>query len=432
MKRNHPGVVATLTSALLLGVSSVALAQSAAEPAVEGKAGAAAPKRVIEKQGGEAPKAERAEPQAERAEKAADRAERKQQASDAKATRAEERAERKAERAEKKAEKAAKADAKGDKAEAKAAKADADADAKAKKADARAEEAADKADAKAQKADAKAKRAEQAAERKADRVERKAERAERRADQADKKENAAAAAQPDAEKPSDASATAKSEQAKPEAREAVKQTADTEKPADAKRETQAADANAERAEPEKVRTVRLRGERRTRVIDRLAEHRKERKARRYDRANVTISIGSAIPTAWTYYELPPQIVEIEPVYRNYHYVVVEDDYVIVNPRTRKIVKVIRADGSDDDFEVTQRMRRDILNIVDRSGLSISIGALSIDIGKDVPDRFERRRFPADLVDRYPELDDHRYVVTKRNVLVVDPNNGRLVARIARG
>jgi len=54
----------------------------------------------------------------------------------------------------------------------------------------------------------------------------------------------------------------------------------------------------------------------------------------------TISMGSEVPHTVKLAPLPPTIVEIVPQYRSYEYVVVEDDIVIVDPKTMKIVYVI--------------------------------------------------------------------------------------------
>ncbi|MEO1265847.1 MAG: DUF1236 domain-containing protein, partial [Pseudomonadota bacterium] len=392
MKRNRNSAIVALSSAMLISVSSIALAQSSGQPAAEAQPGGSAPKKVLPK-GGEAG-SKRAP---ERRERQADRAEQRQE-------RASERRERKLDQAEKKADqsadKAERAKAKAERTEERAQKkseaAEKRAERKAKQAEQKSEQKAERAE---DKAERKAKRTEQAEERKERRKEQRAE--ERKDRQEDRAERRDARDERNAERADDRKYDAK-------AKQQAERERDEQKPKQADAAADEKPDDKERARAERVRNADLRGERRKRFLDRISEHRKERKARRYDRRpNITISIGSAIPSAWDYYELPPRIVEIEPAYRDYHYVIVEDDYVIVEPRTRKIVKVIRASGGDDAFRVTKRMRRDILDVVGRSGLSISIGNLSIDVGKEVPDRHRRRQFPSELVDTYPGLDDHR-------------------------
>jgi len=51
-------------------------------------------------------------------------------------------------------------------------------------------------------------------------------------------------------------------------------------------------------------------------------------------------MGTEVPRTVKLAPLPPTIVEIVPQYRSYEYVVVQDDIVIVDPKTMKIVYVI--------------------------------------------------------------------------------------------
>jgi hypothetical protein len=56
----------------------------------------------------------------------------------------------------------------------------------------------------------------------------------------------------------------------------------------------------------------------------------------------SIKIGEAVPRAVHLNRLPPRIVEYAPQYRGYEYVLVGEDILIVDPRTLRIVAVIRA------------------------------------------------------------------------------------------
>lgn len=61
--------------------------------------------------------------------------------------------------------------------------------------------------------------------------------------------------------------------------------------------------------------------------------------------NIAIRIGEPVPRNVRFHRLPPEIVSIEPEYRDYEYFSTEDDIVIVEPRTKRIVSQIPRDAS---------------------------------------------------------------------------------------
>jgi uncharacterized protein DUF1236 len=61
--------------------------------------------------------------------------------------------------------------------------------------------------------------------------------------------------------------------------------------------------------------------------------------------NIAIRIGEPVPQSVRFHRLPPEIVSIEPEYRDYEYFSTDDDIVIVEPRTKHIVSQIPRDAS---------------------------------------------------------------------------------------
>lgn len=61
--------------------------------------------------------------------------------------------------------------------------------------------------------------------------------------------------------------------------------------------------------------------------------------------NISIRIGETVPQSVRFHRLPPEIVSIEPEYRDYEYFTTDDDIVIVEPRTKRIVSQIPRDAS---------------------------------------------------------------------------------------
>lgn len=58
--------------------------------------------------------------------------------------------------------------------------------------------------------------------------------------------------------------------------------------------------------------------------------------------NFNVSVGTVVPRTVVLYDLPPVIIEVAPDYREYKYVLADDDTIIViDPDTWEIVDVIK-------------------------------------------------------------------------------------------
>ena len=60
--------------------------------------------------------------------------------------------------------------------------------------------------------------------------------------------------------------------------------------------------------------------------------------------NININVGVDVPGDIDVRPLPPDVVELVPEYRDYDYVVVNDEIAIVQPSTRQVVEVISEGG----------------------------------------------------------------------------------------
>jgi Protein of unknown function (DUF1236) len=69
---------------------------------------------------------------------------------------------------------------------------------------------------------------------------------------------------------------------------------------------------------------------------------KGEKADRLTTVPFSISIGDEVPRSVHYYRLPARVVEYAPQYRDFDYILVGDDILILDPRTHRIVAVISA------------------------------------------------------------------------------------------
>jgi Protein of unknown function (DUF1236) len=69
--------------------------------------------------------------------------------------------------------------------------------------------------------------------------------------------------------------------------------------------------------------------------------------------NVSINVGTVVPSHVRFHRLPREVWEIEPQYRDYDYFTTEEDIVIVEPRTHRIVSLVPRDPARARREVTE-------------------------------------------------------------------------------
>lgn len=84
-------------------------------------------------------------------------------------------------------------------------------------------------------------------------------------------------------------------------------------------------------------TAKLTTEQRTKITSVIKEQKVERV-----NLNVSVSVGTRIPTNVRVHALPQQVIVIYPEWRGYDYILVGDQIVIINPRTHEIVAIVEA------------------------------------------------------------------------------------------
>ena len=173
--------------------------------------------------------------------------------------------------------------------------------------------------------------------------------------------------------------------------------------------------------------VQVSEEKRSGVRDRL---RKE--GGRVDRVNrtninVSINVGSRIPRSVRLHTLPVTIVSFAPAYRGYSYILLEDETIcIVDPKTYVIVDVIPAGSQRADrpgrthLTLSQEDMRFIYRTVPKSRTANVRVRLAL--GAEVPRDVELIDFPAEVVERVPNVRRYRYIVTENDVVIVDPDD----------
>jgi hypothetical protein len=172
--------------------------------------------------------------------------------------------------------------------------------------------------------------------------------------------------------------------------------------------------------------VQVSEEKRSGVRERLVKERNVERISR-SRINVSINVGARIPRSVRLHTLPVQIVSFAPAYRGYSYILLEDETIcIVDPRTYVIVDVIPAGSQRAErpgrthLTLSQEDMRFIYRTVPKDRTANVRVRLAL--GAEVPREVELLDFPPEVVERVPDVRRYRYVVTDRDVVIVDPND----------
>lgn len=82
----------------------------------------------------------------------------------------------------------------------------------------------------------------------------------------------------------------------------------------------------------------LTGEQRSKISTNI----RQTNVKRETNVNFNISVGTVIPRTVTLHALPPTVIEVYPQWRGYRFVLVEDEIIIIEPGSYRIVAVIDA------------------------------------------------------------------------------------------
>ena len=165
------------------------------------------------------------------------------------------------------------------------------------------------------------------------------------------------------------------------------------------------------------------------VLDTVRRQVEQRNLRPATNIGVTVETGVTLPSRVQVHELPPEIARVRPQYRDYGFVVTEEETVIVDPRTRRVVEVIgrnprRGDLGPDEVVLFEDVeRRSARPWRDRQ----------VEIRRDVvlPREAPLYELPPAYVERSPRYRGHRYVVTEDEVAIVEPRSRRVVEVMRR-
>ncbi|MBM1170000.1 DUF1236 domain-containing protein [Microvirga arabica] len=170
-------------------------------------------------------------------------------------------------------------------------------------------------------------------------------------------------------------------------------------------------------------SIKLSSEEKSRVVQSFTA----REVKSVENVSFSISVGVSVPQDLNLRPVPADVVEIVPAYRDYRYVVVKDQIVIVNPKTRKVVEVIERGATTASLGTSQGSGSLSLSQDEETTVIKTLRSDASAVfheGATVPQCVELRPIPS-TVD-VPELRSYRYVVVEDSVILVEPDSRRIV------
>jgi Protein of unknown function (DUF1236) len=175
------------------------------------------------------------------------------------------------------------------------------------------------------------------------------------------------------------------------------------------------------------------------VQSRFTETISKQKVRSETNVNFSVSVGSRVPRSVRYYDVPRDIVQIDPGFRGKKYMVVRDEIVIIEPRTNEVVTVIPRSGratsgtttsvrqtTSSRIQLAPEQRRVIRETVIREQAAPRCEDFRISIGESVPRTIRLGPFPEDVVREVPEIRSYRFCVRDNDVVLIDPTEYTIV------
>ena len=168
---------------------------------------------------------------------------------------------------------------------------------------------------------------------------------------------------------------------------------------------------------------------RRQVVDQLRRDR----AATSQNLNIQVNVGTRLPPRVQAHRLPSDIVRIMPQYRDYEYTVIDNRVAIVDPRRREVVEILD-DGPG--YGGTGAYGRDRIVISDdtRTRFRELVRSSSTTVGSTSPSGggtsasncLSLQPVPEELARTHPELSSYRYLAVGDQVVLVDPQQQKIV------
>lgn len=172
------------------------------------------------------------------------------------------------------------------------------------------------------------------------------------------------------------------------------------------------------------------------------EHRRD--VRRWNRpTTVVFQAGVVLPANAPYYDLPIEVVERNPQWRGYQYVMTESDEVaIVEPRSRRIIDVVDKDASrsasaapapapagaapSQPLQAASDDRHELARMILSQAKPGEIQGTDGLRGAVLSSEIRLQPLPAEVEERDQQLRGYQYTLIGDDVLIVDPRSRQVV------
>jgi hypothetical protein len=165
----------------------------------------------------------------------------------------------------------------------------------------------------------------------------------------------------------------------------------------------------------------------------------KQRIRSVDNVNVSLSVGTSLPPSVPLYDVPRDIVTVYPEFRGKKFVVVRDEIVVVEPRTRKVVAVIPRSGrgttgtttsvrqtTSSRLQLPPEKRRIIHETIIREQSAPRCEDVRVTVGEQVPQTIRLSPLPEIVIRDVPEVRSYQFCIKDNEVLLVDPGEHRIV------
>lgn len=192
----------------------------------------------------------------------------------------------------------------------------------------------------------------------------------------------------------------------------------------------------------------LSGSERTRVAERFSSHIDRMNVRPISRSQlrVNLRVGAVIPGSVRLYDVPSDVIALYPDFRRDRFVLVDDEIVVVESGSRHVVAVLPRGGgngyaarettrtrettgaapSSERLRLSDQERSEIRTVVMRDPACHHEARLDFTFGIPLPKTVKVCEFPETVVSEVPEVERYRFVVQGDDIVVVDPDEYRVV------
>jgi len=207
-------------------------------------------------------------------------------------------------------------------------------------------------------------------------------------------------------------------------------------PGESATQTAAREGRADRSQQRS--SMSLSPDQRSRFAARLSDRLEPMNVQPIPRSEISASIGRAIPRSVRLHRLPPDVISIYPQFRGYSFVLVENEFVIVEPGSRRVVAMIPRSGvgyasrettgfsASGRLRLSSNQRRVIRTTVLHEPSCHYEQRVDFFLFMPFPRTVEICEFPRRVIAEVPEIRGYRYAVYGNDVVVVDPNEDSVI------